>query len=678
MKTKVKITGLECPNCARTLQNEINKIDGVKNVSIDFVKNSLTFESETPEKSLDEIKALTKEIEPQAVISTSETRSHKKLYVDLGALFVGIALGVLIMFCPMPKWAFWTLYAVSALLLGYKTYYKAIKLLFKGVINENLLITISVIGASIVTEQMHNQHLEGLMVIALYSIGKIFEGLAVDRSRRSIEKLARMQPEYANVKRGRKEERVNPGEVDLGEIIIVRAGEKVPIDGKIVKGQALVDYQSLTGESAPITLSKNNEILSGGIVLDAEIQVRTTSLYQDSAISKIMDLVENASENKSKTETFISKITRWYTLGVVICALLVWAIFWAATGDVMSAIYKGLMFLVISCPCAFAISVPLAYFAGLGNASKNGVLVKGSNFLDACANLNMVAFDKTGTLTTGEFQIKKITAEKGYKKSEVLFYAALGEQHSLHPLAKAITASCKQKLASVQNVREIAGEGVEYSYHRAKYFVGRKNKTLKATVVEVYKNDVRIGVIELGDTIKQTAFAACSGLKKMGIKTALLSGDNIEIVQNVASKLGVDETHAGLLPEQKFAFLQDCKSKTMKIGYVGDGINDAPSLALANVGFSMGINGAPASIEASDVVIVDDNPQKILTAIKVARHTRKIVWENIILSALIKVTFLALGTAGITGMFVAVLADVGVTLVAILNSLRALYYRAKS
>ncbi len=670
MKTKVKIVGLDCPNCARNLQNEINKIDGVENASIELVKNSLVFESEQPQVALEKIKALTKELEPQAKITEKASNSRKNLIVDVCTLTIGIALGVLIFFCPMPLWAFWTIYVASALLLGYKTYWKALKLLCKGIINENLLITISVVGASIVSLE----HLEGLMVIALYSIGKIFEGLAVDKSRKSIEALARTQPEYSNLLVGKKEKRVSPSEVQIGSIIVVHAGEKVPIDGIVVKGQSLVNNQSLTGESVPVSRCVGEEILSGGIVLDGTLEIQTTHLFKDSAISKIMDLVENASENKSKTETFISKITRWYTLGVVVCAVLVWGIVWACLGDLSEAFRRGLGFLVVSCPCAFAISVPLAYFSGLGNASKNGVLIKGSNFLDACSNLKMVAFDKTGTLTTGDFQIEKIEAEKDFSAEQILYYAALGEQNSLHPLAKAIVNACKKKLKKVEKVREIAGKGVEFEFENEKYFVGRKNKNLKSTCVEVYKNNSLIGKIELCDTVKPESVAACKQLGEIGVRCALLSGDNFESASVVANAVGIEDVHAELLPEQKFEFLQNCKNAKERVGYVGDGINDAPSLAVADVGFSMGINGAPASIEASDIVIVDDNPQKIVTAIKVSRYTRKIVWENIALSAVIKISALALVGVGLASMFVAVLADVGVTLLAVLNSLRALYF----
>lgn len=676
MKKTVKIEGLDCPNCARTLEGEINKLDCVNNAHIEFVKSTLSYESDKEEESLQKIIDLTKKLEPRArIISDTKQKKFDKVFVfDLVFLLVGIAIGVTIFFVKLPTWAYWTLYTVSALLLGYKTYIKAILQLFKGVVNENLLITISVIGASAISE-----HMEGLMVIALYSIGKIFEGLAVNKSRKSIEKLAKLQPEYVNLldEEGN-EKRVSPEDVAVGSFIVVKAGERVPIDGVIVVGSSNIDMQSLTGESNPVFLEEKAEILSGSIVLDGVLKVKTTSDYKESTISKIMNLVENASQNKSKTETFISKITKWYTLGIVVLALTVWAIVWGVSGDFNTALYRGLIFLVISCPCAFAISVPLAYFSGLGNASKHGVLIKGSNFLDACAKLKVVAFDKTGTLTTGKFKLDEVVSlDKKKTQDDILYLASLGEQNSLHPLAKTIVEACDKKLRKVEGVKEIAGSGVEYIYNRKKYFVGRKDKSQKSTVVELYENDVKIGEIYLSDTIKHTSKATCEKLKLAGIKTVLLSGDNQESVDKVANEVGVEEAFCQLLPQDKYTWIEKNKNKKSPIGYVGDGINDAPSLTLADVGFSMGINGSPASIEASDVVLVDDNPEKIMTAIKISKYTRKIVIENIALSAIVKIVFLTLGSAGITGMLSAVFADVGVTLLAIINSMRALRWKIK-
>lgn len=681
MKTTVKIEGLDCPNCAKSLEKLLCDIDSVENASIDFINSKLTYESKQPKLALQKIVQITKQVEPSAKITEGkigDKTKHRKqsfhLMIDISTLIIGIVFGVCALFLPIPTWAFWVLFVISALLLGYKTYYKALRLLLKGIINENLLITLSVIGATAIGESM-----EGLMVICLYSIGKIFEGLAIDKSRSSIEKLTNLQIEEVTVIDNGQEIKKSPNEVEIGSMMIVKAGERVALDGDIVEGACNLDMQSLTGESLPIFKESGQEILSGSVVLDGVLKIRTKKLYSDSTVSKIMDLIENASEKKSKTETLISKISKYYTLAVVALSIIVWAIVWAVTSDFNIALYRGLIFLVVSCPCAFAISVPLAYFSGLGNASKNGILIKGSNYLDACAKLNVVAFDKTGTLTTGKFEIKEIKSFSQDKDEEdVLYLVSLGEQNSLHPIAKSIVLHNKKKLVSVENIKEVAGEGIYYEYDNKKYFVGRKNKEIKNTLVELYENDIKIGEIYLSDRIKESAKWSCKELDNMKVKTIMLTGDNLEIAEKVGEEIGIKEVKAQLLPQDKFNFIENLKQdKQNIIGYVGDGLNDAPSLMLADVGISMGINGSPASIEASDVVLVDDNPNKIPVAIKISKFTRKIVWQNIILSALVKFTFLLLGALGITGMLFAVFADVGVTLIAILNSIRALKHKHK-
>lgn len=674
MKRIVKIEGLDCPNCARTLQNEINKIDGVKNAEINFVKSKISFESEDVDKATKDIVNLTRKIEPNATIVLEKTNKNKKMLIlDLVFLVLGVALGLISLLVSLPTWAFWIVFVASALLLGYKTYLKAVLLLFKGVVNENLLITISVAGAAALGEYM-----EALMVIFLYTIGKILEKLAVDKSRKSIEDLTNLQPEFAVIVKGEEEIKVSPEEVQIGDVIVVKPGERVPIDGEVLEGNATLDMQSLTGESVPVSIGATQKILSGAIVLDGVLRIKTTEEYKNSTVSKIMNLIENAQDKKSKTETFISKITRWYTLGIIVLAVLTLGIGWAITKELNSSIYRALKLLVVSCPCAFAISVPLSYFSGLGNASKNGILIKGSNYLDALSKINVVAFDKTGTLTTGEFQVEKVECLIGkYNSEDIIFLASLGEQYSLHPLAKSIVKANKRELKHIKNVKEVAGEGIYYKYNKNNYFVGRKNKQ-EHVAVEVYENDVLIGRIFLNDTIKATAKDACLQLKYMGIRTLLLSGDNKEKVEAVGKELNIDECHSELLPQDKFAFLEECKKdKKNFVGYVGDGINDAPSLTLADVGISMGINGSPASIEASDVVLGDDNIEKIPHAIKISKFTKKIVWTNIIFSMLVKVTFLVLSLVDVASMMLAVFADVGVTLIAVLNSLRALYYNPK-
>ena len=671
---KIKIEGLDCPNCAKTLENHINKIDGVYNAKINFLKSYIEFQSNDNEKAINDIIEITKKIEPEAKIVTNKTKVkfNKKWLLELLILSIGIIVGVCCFVIDLPTWAYWTLLIVSVLFLGYKTFYKAIQLIFKGVINENLLITISVFGAIAIGE-----HIEGQMVIALYSIGKILESFALNKSKKSIEELTNFKPEYATLLKGDEEIRVFPSEVNINDIIIVKPGERVPVDGIVVEGKASLDLQSLTGESLPTTVDVDNEILSGAIVLDGVLKIKATKKYEESTVNTIINLIETATEKKSKTETFISKIMKWYTFGVIILAVSVWAIIWSITKNFDLALYRGLIFLVVSCPCAFAISVPLSYFCGLGNASKNGILIKGSNYLDACAKLNLIAFDKTGTLTTGNFEITKIESfTKNYNEEDIIYIASIGEQYSLHPLAISITNANAKTLEKALDVKEIAGQGVYYTYKNKPYFVGKKSEHINKTVVELFEDNLKIGQITLKDSVKQNSKNTCEILKLLNIKSVMLSGDNKETVEDVANEIGIDEAYYKLLPQDKFEWIKLNKDN-YKIGYVGDGLNDAPSLTLADVGFSMGLKGISASIEASDIVISNDNPAKIPQAIKISKQTRKIVWENIILSAVVKITFLTLGACGVTGMLSAVIADVGVTLIAILNSLRALIYKHK-
>lgn len=676
MKEIFKIEGLDCPNCARALENKIKDLDVVDDAKIDFLKNSLQVESKNIDKAYNKIVKLSKKLEPDAVITRqhSEKKNDKNFtlqIVEYSLFLIGVILGVIVIFVPMNNIVNLILLIVSALLIGYKTYYKAFRLLLKGVVNENLLVTISVFGAICVNAQH-----EGLMVIALYTIGKILEKLAVDKSRKSISKLTNLKPEKVIVVRGNEEVEIDPLEVEIGDVMIVRTGERVAVDGVVLQGNCNVDTQSLTGESLPEFKKDGDEILSGSVVIDNLVKIKATKKYQDSTVCKILDLIENSSNKKSKTETFISKISKWYTLGVMILAVVTFGITFLILKDINTALYRGLIFLVVSCPCAFAISVPLSYFSGIGRASKSGILIKGSNYLDLLTKVNMIAFDKTGTITTGEFEMEKINSKNGVSEQEIVYLASLGEQYSLHPLAKAILNSNQKPLINVDNFKEIVGKGVEYDLLNDHYFVGRLSDNLDKTVVEVAKNGDVIGEIILKDAIKPTSKTALQELKNMGIKTVMLSGDNDIIVKEVANITNIDEAYSRLLPEDKYSFIEKSMDKNV-VAYVGDGVNDAPSLSLCNVGISMGLNGSSASIEASSVVISNDNLEKIPESIKISKFTRKIVLENIILSAVVKIVFLTLGAIGITGMLSAVIADVGVTLLAILNSLRVLNFKIK-
>lgn len=709
MNKIVKIVGLNCGHCAQKLETAISKLKIVKNVSVNFLKSTIEFESDDVKLALKQIIKLTKKFEPEAQIIDEEVskncdskgchlgkkehkHNHKKhdddccccmenhtqknkkkgVFVDVLFLGIGLIFGVLSAIFSSEIVVHYLLLFASVLCLGWKVYLKAFRLILKGIINENLLLTISVFGAIAIQKDM-----EGIMVIALYSIGKILEGLAVNKSRNAIEKITNFKPEYAVVIINGEEIKVNPSEVKIGEKIIIRPGENVPIDCEILQGQTNLNTQSLTGESLPVFAQTGDKVMSGSIVMDGMIIAKTTALYKDSMVSKILNLIENNQQKKSKVETVISKITKWYTLGVICASILTFGIVFLVTESLKTAFYRGLIFLVISCPCAFAISVPLSYFSGLGNASSKGILIKGTVFLDACAKIKTVVFDKTGTLTTGRFEIEKIVIEqKNLTEKDVIKLAAIGEQYSIHPLAKKITESAGKRVPSAEDVKEVAGEGVYYSYNSNKYFVGRKTKNIEKTCVELFENNKLLARIYLHDNIKETSKKEINSLKKMGIKTVLLSGDKSPEVQKIAEEVMIDEYKSELLPQEKSRWIEDEKAKSAEhLAFVGDGLNDAPSLTLADVGFCMGLEGNPASVEASDIVLSDDNPEKISKAIKISKFTRKIVWQNIGFSAFIKLLFLALGAFGITGMLAAVIADVGVTVLAILNSLRALYYK---
>ena len=716
MTKKVKLFGLNCGHCAQKLETEIKKLKTVKNAEINFIKSTLEFESDDIDLALKQIIKLTKKIEPEAEIISENEHNHCKIngrinsccahenyefsankkhkhddeghcpcceppkktkkqntiFLDLLFLTLGLVLGISALFVKNNVVVHYILLFLGVVSLGWKVYLKAIRLLIKGIINENLLLTISVFGAVAIKKDM-----EAVMVIALYSIGKILEGLAVKKSRKAIEKITNFKPQYAVVVINGEEIKVDPKEVKLGEIIVVRPGESVPIDCEILYGQTSLNTQSLTGESLPMVAKPGDKILSGSIVIDGVITAKTTALFEDSTVSKILNLIENNGQKKSKVETVISKITKWYTLGVICLSLLTFGVVFLVTNSLKTAFYRGLIFLVISCPCAFAISVPLSYFSGLGNASSKGILIKGTTFLDSCARLKTVVFDKTGTLTTGKFIIEKVVVEdKNLTEKQVLKLAGIGEQYSVHPLAKCITEYAGKNLPKPDEIKEVAGEGVYYTYNAKKYFAGKKTKNLSETCVEIFENNKLLARIFLSDKVKETSKKEIENLKKLGIKTVLLSGDKKLSVEKIANEIGVSEFESELLPQDKSSWIEKEKENTKdSLAFVGDGLNDAPSLILADVGFCMGLEGNSASIEASDIVLSDDNPEKISKAIKISKYTRKIVWQNIGFSALIKILFLTLGAFGVTGMLAAVIADVGVTVLAILNSLRALKFK---
>lgn len=672
MRKEYNIVGLDCGHCALTLEKYLEKVKGVKYCNVNFSTSKLFLELEDNDSKniIREIFKTAKQVNPSVKITEDKDNSKKINIIDIILYVIGILIGVVVLLCSLGNVIKWVLLIVSVLLMGYKTYIKAILQLRNFKINENTLITISIIGAIAVGEEM-----EGLMVIALYTLGKMLESKAVNYSRKSISSLINNQPEYAVVLKDDKENKVKPEVVKINDNIIVRAGEKIPLDGVIISGTASIDKSHLTGESHPVVIGEGEEIQSGCIVLDSTLVIKVTSEYKDSTVSRILNLVSNASNKKSKTETFIAKFSSWYTLGVIVMSIIVWGITWLVLKDISEAIYRGLIFLVVSCPCAFAISVPLTYFSGIGRCSKQGILIKGSNFLDSCSKLNQVVLDKTGTLTTGKFGVVKIEILNEDTEEDILDIVVAGEKHSLHPIAKAICEYYGHKpKTKIKKYLEVAGKGIEFNVGDDKYFVGKAKSNNGKTIVAINKNNDLIARITLKDNVKSEAKDVIDELHALNIKTMMLTGDNSSVAKDVSNQIGIDEYRAELLPTDKFEIIENIKQDNVT-AFVGDGLNDAPALTLSDVGISMGIMGSPATIEASDVVIADDNLKQLPKLIKISKKTKRIAIGNIIFAGITKLTFLILGALGVTGMLFAVFADVGVTLIAILNSLRVLMYK---
>ena len=676
MKKELNVIGLDCGHCALTLEKYLEKVDGVKSCNINFSTSKIFIETEDDNfrAVFKNIVKTAKQVNPDVKITEEkQTGNNIRLY-DIILYVTGLIMGIVVLFVDLHPVLFWCMLVVSALLMGYRTYIKAILQLRHLKINENTLITLSIIGAVAVGESM-----EGLMVIALYTLGKMLEAKAVNYSRKSISTLIDNQPEYAILVIEEKDQKVKPEVVKVDDITIVRAGEKVALDGVVVEGTATINKSHLTGESEPVVVTVGDVIQSGSIVLDSTLKIKVTSEYKDGTVAKILGLVSNASSKKSKTESFISKVSSWYTLGVIVLSVIVFGITWLVLRDVSTAVYRGLIFLVVSCPCAFAISVPLTYFSGIGRCSKQGILIKGSTYIDTCAKLDKIIFDKTGTLTSGKFSVSKVEFTKGVDETNFMDIVVAGEKNSLHPIAVAICEyypKPKKKL-KVKNFMELVGKGIQFEIDGKTYFVGRAKSKVGSTLVEVKEDGKTLGKIQLDDAIKPESKSSVDEIRELGVKTMMLTGDNQGIATKVATELQIDDYSAGLLPDDKFRIIEEEKAKKISVGFVGDGLNDAPALAMADVGISMGIMGSPATIETSDIVIADDNLKQIPRLIKISRKTKRIAMGNIIFALVTKLLFLTLGALGITGMLLAVFADVGVTMLAILNSLRVLMYKVK-
>ena len=687
---------LDCAACANEIQEKLEKNPNLHNVNVNFAKLKLTYE--TDEVSVEEVRKAVLEQEPDvemidASLEHTEQKEEKSNTMSqVCRLVIGIAIAFIGMYAKLPATASIILIIVGYAILLYRTAKNAIKMLFKSKkINENFLITISCIGAYLVGE-----HLEGLMVIILYEIGKILEEKSINKSRKSIKDLMNIKPEYANLKIENDIKQVSPEEVQIGDIILVKEGEKVPLDGIVTKGNADLNTASLTGESKLSQVQEGKNVLSGSIVVDGMIEVKVTEKYENSTVSRILDLVENATDKKAKTETFVNKASSIYTPIVIGLAAIV-AIFLPLFTNIPyvgndGSIYRALIFLVISCPCSIAISVPLSYFSGIGKSSKDGILIKGSDYIDAIKDIKEIVFDKTGTLTKGEFEIQKIDVPSNYNEQEVLKYAAMGERFSNHPIAKSIIKANKVDVdnVDVQDFREIAGKGLSYQYNGKTILVGNStlvNDENKAdekddtTRIYVKVGDELVGIIYLGDTIKDGAKEAIRELNAQGIRTSMFTGDNHKNAEKIGKELGIQNIKSEMLPQDKYNELEKIinantknseNSTNRKVAFVGDGINDSPVLARADVGISMGGVGSESAIEASDIVIMTDDISKIIDAINISKKTCGIIKQNLIFSVGVKVLILLLSVLGISGMWQAVFADVGVTILTIFNTLRIL------
>lgn len=740
MEIRLVLNGLDCANCANKIETKVNKINGVKEATVNFSTTLLI--AEIKEESLkdeiiNEIKSIVKKLEPdvkveeklnntviknttseckgsccstsfengevkkcteKTKINKNETHNHthsnglsennagvieyikENIMLIIGTLIYLVALA----YNGNNNSVSIILFIASYLVIGGEVILTALKNITNGeIFDENFLMSIATIGAFFIGE-----YPEAVAVMLFYQIGEVFQGYAVNKSRKSISSLMNIRADYANVLRSNNEVKVSPEDVSLNEVILIKPGERVPLDGVVLSGESFLDTSALTGESVPREIKAGDEILSGEINNSGVLKVRVTKEYGESTVARILELVENASNKKAPTEKFITKFSKIYTPIVVLVAVLVAIIppiF--IKGAVFSEwLYKALSLLVVSCPCALVVSIPLGFFSGIGAASKKGVLVKGGNYLEALKESEIIVFDKTGTLTKGVFKVTSINA-KNISKDELLEITALGEANSNHPIAVSIAEAYGKKINKneIESYKEVAGHGVEAIIRGKNVLLGNSKLMIKnnifydkvntiGTIVHIAINSEYKGNIIISDEIKENVKEAIVELKNAGIKkTVMLTGDSKEVAEKVANDIGIDEVYSELLPSDKVNKLEEVLNKKVgngKVLFVGDGINDAPVLARADIGIAMGGVGSDAAIEAADVVLMKDKIESISDAIRISRKTNKILWQNIIFSLFIKVVVMILVVAGLTNMWAAVFADVGVTLLAVLNSMR--------
>ncbi|OPJ65021.1 heavy metal translocating P-type ATPase [Clostridium oryzae] len=733
------LEGLCCANCAAKIEKNVSNIKDVTTTSLNFMTKKLIVGADSDaalEEIFPKLVKIVNSIEPDVKVipksekiikskykssikydATETKKSNSELLEDINEhqyeeceqcevkissnkssndenqenrkkiirLAIGVIPCVIAAIFKFNWYIEFILFAISFLIIGGQVLIKAGKNIYNGqIFDENFLMSIASIGAFGV-----GQFSEAVAVMLFYEVGEFMQDLAVDKSRKSISSMMNIRPDYANIKSGDKLIKVNPETVEVGSIIVVKPGEKVPLDGIVKEGISTADTSALTGETLPKNVEPGDTVLAGYVNTNGVIEVEVTKTFGESTVSKILDLVENASAKKAVTENFITKFARYYTPFVVFSAIALTVIPTIFTGDFTKWIYRALVFLVISCPCALVISVPLGFFGGIGGASKLGILIKGGNYLEALNDVKMVVFDKTGTLTKGIFKVTSIKNEAGFSKEEVLEVAALAEGLSNHPIAVSIRNAYKKEIDNkrITNYSEITGKGISTIIDGRKVLTGNSklmeynnikyNKAAETgTVVYVAIDGAYAGCIIISDEVKSDSKVAVANMKKAGIrKTVMLTGDMKAVADEVGREIGVDEVYAGLLPQDKVEKIEELRrnlSPKEKLIFVGDGINDAPVLARADIGIAMGGIGSDAAIEAADIVIMTDEPSRIVSAINAAKRTRRIVMQNIIFALGVKVILLILGAFGIANMWEAVFGDVGVALLAILNSMRAL------
>lgn len=686
------LDGLDCANCAAKIEEKMSTFKEFNDVEVNFVhkKLSMTVDKEMTNAQIIEIvQPAIDKIEAGIVVGKYKEKTDeddvkakkvfkRNVYILIAALV--LFFGALLI--PMSDNLSLILLLISYGFVGLPVVRKSIKNISKGqVFDENFLMAIATIGAFIIGE-----YPEGVAVMLFYQVGELFQTYAVNNSRRSISSLMDIRPDFANIMDGDQIKKVDPKSIKIGDVILVKVGEKVPLDGIITEGQTSLDTAALTGESKYRKAGVGDEVLSGSINTSGVISLQVTKSFGESTVSKILELVENATSKKSNAENFITKFAKYYTPVVVFIAIGLATIPpLLGMGEFVEYLNRALVFLVISCPCALVVSIPLSYFSGIGAASKNGVLVKGSNYLEALNEVNTVIFDKTGTLTVGDFSVNKISTANGYDQDVVLELAAYAESFSNHPIAVSLKKEYKQDIKTelLSDYKEISGHGIKVNYQNDKLIVGN-DKLMKlenidyqdnaeiGTVVHVAVNGVYAGYILIKDTIKPTSKDAIASLKQNGIeKVVMLTGDNKLIAESVANELGIDEFYGELLPTDKFDILESIDAQgTGKIAFVGDGINDAPVIARSDVGIAMGGVGSDAAIESADIVLMNDNPMSIASAKKIAKITQNIVIQNIVFALAVKLLVLLFGFFGFATMWEAVFADVGVSVLAILNAMR--------